>query len=188
MTDIFSPDQRSFAMSRVRSGDTKPEWILRSGLHRLGIRYRLRDRHLPGRPDLVFPKFRSVVFVHGCYWHRHPECKDATTPKTNVDFWMRKFAENVERDRRSEEQLNAGGWRVMVVWECELVKETIETIRKVARWLEQGTASRLRFHYDESVMERSRLLSVAEKRVRFRIGSYKTKPHTSVPEGEKGDQ
>ncbi len=187
MTDIFTPDQRSIAMSRVRSGDTKPEWILRSGLHRLGIRFRLRNRHLPGQPDLVFPKYRSVVFVHGCYWHRHPGCKDATTPKSNVDFWTRKFAENVERDRRIQEELEAAGWRVMVVWECELIKETIETIRKVSLWLSRGTASSQPLHYDESLMDRGLLLSVAEKKVKYRISSYK-KPLTSLPKGEKGDE
>ena len=142
---------------------------------------------MPGQPDLVFPKFRSVVFVHGCYWHRHPGCKDASTPKSNIDFWMRKFTENVERDRRIEEQLIAGGWRVMVVWECELIKETIETIRKVALWLKHGTASGVRFHYDEPLMDRGLLLSVAEKRVSYRIGSYKKKPHTNVPKGKGGD-
>ncbi len=187
MTDILTPDQRSIAMSKVRGGDTKPEWILRSGLHRLGIRYRLRSRHLPGQPDLVFPKYHSVVFVHGCYWHRHPGCKDATTPKSNIDFWMRKFAENVERDLRSEEQLVAAGWRVMVVWECELIKQTIETIRKVWLWLNQATASSMPTHFDEPVTDRGRLLSVAEKRVKYRISSYK-KPHTSLPKGEKGDK
>jgi len=100
---------------------------------------------------------------------------------------MRKFTENVERDRRIEEQLIAGGWRVMVVWECELIKETIETIRKVALWLKHGTASGVRFHYDEPLMDRGLLLSVAEKRVSYRIGSYKKKPHTNVPKGKGGD-
>jgi hypothetical protein len=129
-----------------------------------------------------------VVFVHGCYWHRHTGCKDATTPKSNIEFWTRKFAENVERDRRIEEQLVASGWRVMVVWECELMKETIETIRKVALWLSHGAASGVRFHYDESVMDRGRLLSVAEDRVRYRISSYKKKPHANVPKREEGDK
>jgi len=191
MTDIFSPDQRSIAMSRVRSGDTKPEWILRSGLHRLGIRYRIRNRRLPGQPDLVFQKYRAVVFVHGCYWHRHPECKDASTPKSNIDFWVDKFAENVERDRRIEEQLADAGWRVMVVWECELIKETIETIRKVALWLARGNTPGVPFRYDETVMDRVRLLSVAEKRVKYRIDSYKKKqkkPRASLRKGEKGDK
>jgi hypothetical protein len=146
---------------------------------------------LPGQPDLVFQKYRAVVFVHGCYWHRHPECKDASTPKSNIDFWVDKFAENVERDRRIEEQLADAGWRVMVVWECELIKETIETIRKVALWLARGNTPGVPFRYDETVMDRVRLLSVAEKRVKYRIDSYKKKqkkPRASLRKGEKGDK
>jgi DNA mismatch endonuclease, patch repair protein len=175
-------------MSKVRSGDTKPEWILRTGLHRLGFRYRLRKRQLPGQPDLTFPKFRAVVFVHGCYWHRHHGCKDASRPKSNVDFWTRKFTENVERDRRTEEQLSATGWRVMVVWQCELVQKTVETIQKVALWLKEGAASGDQFGYGEPIMDRGDLLAVAEKRVRFRISSYKKKPNLGKAEEEKDDQ
>ncbi|MGO9531213.1 MAG: very short patch repair endonuclease [Syntrophobacteraceae bacterium] len=188
VTDILSTKQRSITMSKVRSGDTKPEWILRAGLHRLGFRYRLRNKHLPGQPDLAFPKFHAVVFVHGCYWHRHPECKDASMPKSNVDFWTRKFAENVERDRRTEEQLSAMGWRVMVVWQCGLVKRTVETIRKVALWLKEGAASGDQFGYGGPIMDRAELLAVAEKRVRFRIASYKKKSNLSGAEGKEGDQ
>ena len=165
-----------------------PEWILRAGLHRLGFRYRLRNRHLPGQPDLVFPKFRAAVFVHGCYWHRHPGCKDASTPKSNVDFWARKFAENIERDLRTEEQLVVSGWRVLVVWQCELVKRTIETIQKVALWLNQGTASGVQFRYGELIMSREELLAVAEKRVRFRITSYDKRPNLGGSEGEEVEQ
>ncbi len=187
MTDIFSPAQRSIAMSKVGSRDTKPEWILRSGLHRLGFRYRLGNRHLAGKPDLLFPKYRAVVFVHGCYWHRHPGCKDATTPKSNTDFWIRKFAENIERDRRTEEKLAAEGWRVMVVWECELLKETLQAVRRVSRWLTQETTAALESSGDESVIDRAQLLTVAERRVRYRICSN-NKPHTNLPKGEKGDE
>ncbi len=187
MTDILSPEQRSLVMSRVRGGDTKPELILRSGLHRLGIRFTLANRRLPGQPDLVFPKYRSVAFVHGCYWHRHPGCKDATTPKSNTEFWARKFAENVERDRRAQERLIAAGWRVMVVWECQLVRQTCETIRKVWLWLRDAAPSTAPLDYDESLIDRGRLLSVAEKRVKFRISSYK-RPHAGLPKGEKGDK
>ena len=179
MTDILSKKQRSVAMSKVRCADTKPEWILRCGLHRLGFRYRLRNRRLPGRPDLAFPKYRAVVFVHGCYWHRHSGCKDASAPKSNVDFWTRKFAENMERDRRTERELAGLGWRVMVVWECELVSHTIETIQRVALWLSQGTADVDEFRYDEPVVDRGKLLAVAEEKVRYRIASYDEKPDSS---------
>ena len=188
MTDILSKKQRSVAMSKVRGANTKPEWILRCGLHRLGIRYRLRNKHLPGRPDLAFPKYRAVVFVHGCYWHRHCGCKDASTPKSNVAFWTRKFAENMERDRRTERQLTGRGWRVKVVWECELVNHTVETIQGVALWLHHETAVADQFSYDELVVDRGELLSVAEKKVRYRMASYDEKPDLSdsgAPEVQK---
>ncbi len=179
MTDTLSTKQRSAAMSKVHSADTKPEWILRCGLHRLGFRYRLRNSHLPGRPDLAFPKYRTVVFAHGCYWHRHAGCKDASTPKTNVAFWTRKFAENEERDRRREGQLVAQGWRVMVVWECELVNHTVETIQRVALWLTQGTAAGKQYRYAEQAVNRGQLLAVAEEKVRYRIASYDKKRNLS---------
>lgn len=176
MTDTLSKKQRSVAMSKVRSADTKPEWILRCGLHRLGFRYRLRNRRLPGRPDIAFPKYRAVVFVHGCYWHRHSGCKDASRPKSNVAFWTRKFAENIERDQRTKRELAARGWRVMVAWECELVGHTVEAIHRVALWLRGGTAAADEFRYVEPVMDRGELLAVAEEKVRYRIASYDEKP------------
>lgn len=174
MTDILTRKQRSKNMSKVRSQDTKPEWILRCGLHKLGFRFRLRDKGLPGSPDLVFPKHRAVVFVHGCYWHRHVRCKDASTPKTNVSFWNKKFAENVERDRKNKQMLRRLGWRVRVVWECQLTKRTEGTIESVAKWLKKSNggsrqSSRKRFRLD-----RQQLLSVAEDRVRYRISSYES--------------
>jgi DNA mismatch endonuclease (patch repair protein) len=172
MTDILSKKQRSLAMSKVRSADTKPEWILRCGLHRLGFRYSLGNKQLPGRPDLTFHKYRSVVLVHGCYWHRHSGCKDASVPKTNVAFWTRKFADNMERDRRTERDLAGRGWRVMVVWECELVTRTVETVGRVARWLRQGNGATSPFLYDEPVVDRGELLAVAEEKIRYRIASY----------------
>lgn len=122
-------------MSRVRGSDTKPERRVRSLLHRLGYRFRLHRKDLPGTPDIVLPKYRTVVFVHGCYWHRHPGCKRASTPQTNREKWERKFENNVERDGRNQEELEALGWRVVVVWECEtrdeiaLAKRLEETLR-----------------------------------------------------------
>ena len=109
-------------MSRVRGRDTKPEMRVRSLTHAMGYRYRLHRRDLPGNPDLVFPARRSVVFVHGCFWHRHA-CRKASTPKSNTAFWEAKFAANVRRDRRNVELLAEAGWQVLVLWECELRDE-----------------------------------------------------------------
>jgi len=175
VTDSLSKARRSRTMSHVRGADTKPEWILRCGLHRLGFRFRLRNKKLPGRPDLVFPKYRAVVFVHGCYWHRHPGCEDATTPKSNVPFWTKKFAENVQRDRTAERELTGRGWRVMVVWECELMGETVNAVGKVATWIREEAASTDATRYDRPVADRDTLLAVAEKKVRYRIASYDEK-------------
>ena len=166
MTDTLTKKQRSKVMSKVRSRDTKPEWILRCGLHRLGFRYCLKNSQMPGSPDLVFPKFHAAVFVHGCFWHRHPGCKDASTPKSNIDFWERKFAENVERDSRLIRELENLGWRILVVWECELIRQTVETIHRVTCWLRQSDVC-----YDYN-MNQNELLSIAEKKIRYRISSY----------------
>lgn len=107
-------------MRRVRQRDTDPELVVRRVAHALGYRFRLHRRDLPGTPDLVFPKYRVALFVHGCFWHRHEGCPRATTPKSRRDYWLPKFAANVERDRRKEEALKSLGWRVLVFWECEI--------------------------------------------------------------------
>jgi len=109
MTDFLSPAERSDRMSRIRGKDTQPELTLRKVLHRLGLRYRLHGAGLPGKPDLVFPRYRTVVFVHGCFWHRHDGCNIATTPKSNTPFWLEKFEKNVARDARVATQLEALG-------------------------------------------------------------------------------
>lgn len=107
-------------MGLIKSKDTKPELVLRSELHRRGLRFRLGGASLSGRPDLVFPKYRSVVFVHGCFWHRHKNCRVASTPKSNTEFWIAKFNRNVARDIEVSKKLEALGWQVIVVWECDL--------------------------------------------------------------------
>jgi len=109
-------------MSRIRSRDTKPEMVVRRMLHRLGYRYRLHAKDLPGRPDIVFGKRRKVVFIHGCFWHRHadPCCKLARLPKTRLDFWLPKLESNVDRDKRHERALYEQGWGALIVWECDL--------------------------------------------------------------------
>ncbi|MEE5072108.1 very short patch repair endonuclease [Pseudomonas laurylsulfativorans] len=110
---------RSDIMRAVKRAHTAPEIVVRQALHALGLRFRLHRRDLPGSPDIVLPKFRTVVFVHGCFWHRHPNCRYATTPKSRQEYWLPKFEANLERDARKEAQLRELGWRVLVVWECE---------------------------------------------------------------------
>lgn len=117
--DRISPEQRSLLMSKVRSKNTKPEMLVRRSAHKLGFRFRLHRRDLPGSPDLVFPSLGAVIFVHGCFWHRHQGCKKSTYPKTRVDFWEKKFRRNRERDEENQRTLNDSGWKVLVVWECE---------------------------------------------------------------------
>lgn len=119
MADIIGPEQRSALMSRIKGKDTKIELEVRHGLHALGFRYRLGGAGLPGRPDIVLPKYRTVVFVHGCFWHRH-SCHLFRLPKTRPDFWKAKINANAERDRRKEAELVAMGWRVETIWECRL--------------------------------------------------------------------
>ncbi len=122
--DTASPEKRSWIMRQVKGRDTSPEKIVRSLLHRMGYRFRLQRDDLPGKPDIVLPRFKTVVFVNGCFWHRHSGCKRATTPATNVDYWQTKFARNVARDARNQAELEKMGWRVVIVWECELKDKT----------------------------------------------------------------
>lgn len=119
MTDIVDRQRRSEMMSRIGPRDTVPELAVRSMAHRMGFRFRVHQKELPGRPDLVFARHRLVVFVHGCFWHRHKGCANATMPKTRPEFWQSKFNGNVERDRRNCRQLVRLGWRILVIWECE---------------------------------------------------------------------
>ena len=117
--DRISKQHRSWNMSRIRGENTSAEKRVRSALHRLGFRFRLHDRGLPGKPDIVLARFGTVIFVHGCFWHRHAHCRFAYTPKTRTAFWQKKFAENIERDRRVSGRLRRQGLKVLVVWECQ---------------------------------------------------------------------
>jgi DNA mismatch endonuclease, patch repair protein len=120
VTDRISSKRRSWNMSRIRGKDTKPELVVRSLLHRMGFRYRLHVRTLPCCPDIVLSRWRSIVLVHGCFWHRHRGCNLAYTPKTRGEFWKKKFRDNVRRDRNGQNALLKLGWRVLIVWECEI--------------------------------------------------------------------
>lgn len=118
MTDVHNQRQRSFNMSRIKSANTKPELIVRSMVHQMGYRFRLHQKQLPGRPDLVLPKHRSIIFVHGCFWHCHRCRFGRVKPATNAEFWAQKRGQNVLRDRRNLKSLRQQGWQVLVVWEC----------------------------------------------------------------------
>jgi DNA mismatch endonuclease (patch repair protein) len=142
MTDIVDPNTRSKIMASIRSKNTKPEFKVRRGLHQLGVRFRLHRRDLPGSPDLVFPKHRAVLFVHGCFWHRHDSCKLAYTPSANSQKWVEKFKANVERDRRQVAMLREAGWRVFVIWECVLrAKDLSDLLVAIAAELRTGERS-----------------------------------------------
>lgn len=117
--DVHTPEQRSFNMSRIKSRDTKPERRVRSLLHMLGYRFRLHSNQLPGRPDIVLPKYKTLIYVHGCFWHRHDGCKFKTDPATNREKWQIKFKENINRDERNIRNAIQMGWNPVVVWECE---------------------------------------------------------------------
>lgn len=120
MTDTLTKERRSWTMSRIHSRDTKPELIVRRYLFSRGLRFRVNVKRLPGHPDIVLTKYNALIEVRGCFWHRHPGCKVATTPKSHVKFWKEKFRRNVKRDALHEEQWAEAGWRVFIVWECEL--------------------------------------------------------------------
>ena len=113
-------EQRSRNMSAIKSKNTKPEIKVRKVLHSMGYRFRLHSKDLPGSPDIVLPKYKTVIFVHGCFWHRHKNCKYASTPKTRQEFWEAKFRENINRDKLNQENLSSKGWKIIIVWECEI--------------------------------------------------------------------
>ena len=113
-------EQRSRNMSAIKSKNTKPEIKVRKVLHSMGYRFRLHSKDLPGSPDIVLPKYKTVIFVHGCFWHRHENCKYASTPKTRKEFWEAKFRENINRDKKHQENLSSMGWKIIIVWECEI--------------------------------------------------------------------
>lgn len=133
MADTISAKRRSWNMSRIGGRNTKPELLLRSKLHREGFRFRLHAKELPGRPDIILPKYRTAIFVHGCFWHRHSGCRNATMPSTRREFWADKFEGNVERDCRNQEALRQAGWTVLVVWECELKADPEAVIARLSK-------------------------------------------------------
>lgn len=135
MTDVFSKAKRSEIMALVRSKDTKPELLVRSLVFRMGYRFRLHRKDLPGKPDLVFPSRRRVIFVHGCFWHRHKGCPNCRMPKSKLDFWRPKLLGNVRKDRQVQQALKRLGWQFLVLWECELKRTDLE--RRIRTFMEE---------------------------------------------------
>ncbi|WP_246832506.1 MULTISPECIES: DNA mismatch endonuclease Vsr [Thioclava] len=136
MPEKRSPMSRSEMMAGIGPKDTKPEMIVRKGLHRLGFRFRLHSGHLVGKPDLVLPKYRAAIFVNGCFWHAHKGCSYFRLPKTRTEFWREKLAKNVERDQKIAQALIASGWRVLTVWECATKRFSLEDLfGEIAAWL-----------------------------------------------------
>jgi len=119
MADVYSKEKRSWIMGRVKGRDTKPELLVRSLIHRMGFRFRIHRRDLPGNPDIVLPRHKKVIFIHGCFWHGHPGCPRAKRPTTNQAFWNMKLEHNEKRDKQFQEQLTNIGWKVLVIWQCE---------------------------------------------------------------------
>jgi len=131
MTDRITPEHRSWNMSRIRGKDTSIEVAVRKSLFSKGYRFRKNDKRLPGKPDIVLSKYKSVIFIHGCFWHRHPGCRLAAEPKTRIDFWNEKFYRNVENDKKYKARIEAMGWKVIVVWECEIKNRFQETMEQI---------------------------------------------------------
>jgi DNA mismatch endonuclease (patch repair protein) len=139
VADVFSKEYRSALMARIKAKDTKPEVLVRKYLHSIGFRYRLHSNKLPGKPDIVLPKYRVVIFVHGCYWHGHEECKYAQVPKTRTEWWLSKIANTKMRDALTIKQLQDLDWRVIVIYECSLKPKTrAATMNKIVNFIKYG--------------------------------------------------
>jgi len=136
VVDKLTPERRSANMSRIRSENMRPELIVRSTAHRMGFRFRLHRRDLPGRPDLVFPKLKKIIFSHGCFWHQHANCIDGKLPKSRTDYWVPKLSRNVDRDTANAAALRDSGWQILTVWECE-TRDLPELSRKIRAFLEK---------------------------------------------------
>jgi len=136
MADVHSKETRSYNMSRIRSKDTKPEMLVRRFLHKNGFRYRLHVKNLPGKPDIVLPKYKTVIFIHGCFWHGHEGCRYYVVPKTRTEWWLNKINGNITNDNNAQAVLKDAGWNIITLWECELKKSALEnTLENLLRTL-----------------------------------------------------
>ncbi|MGI9310198.1 MAG: very short patch repair endonuclease [bacterium] len=170
MIDTLSKQQRSALMSRVRGRHTKPEVLVRMLLHRRGVRFRLGGRNLPGRPDIVLVRHRVAIFVHGCFWHLHPNCKHARIPQQNRAYWKPKLEANRARDRVNRAALRAAGWKVVTVWECVAMKRPNRAVDDILRTIGIGIGTRAKTTYDFPISDRD-ALKVAEQRSRYLIAA-----------------
>ena len=143
MTDVHNPQTRSFNMGRIKGKDTKPEMVVRKYLHANGFRYRLHTKILPGKPDIVLPKYKTVIFVNGCFWHGHENCKYFKIPKTRTEWWTNKINGNIANDIKVITTLKASGWKVINIWQCELKKEKIDITLNILITEIQHTSSAL---------------------------------------------
>jgi len=139
MTDIFSSQKRSEIMSKISGKETKPEILVRKLLFAEGFRFRKNDKRLPGKPDIVLPKYKTVIFVHGCFWHGHLDCKKSKLPKTRKEFWEMKINGNIQRDIIVQDELKALGWRIIIIWQCQLGKNISSTIKDVISTLKDSS-------------------------------------------------
>jgi DNA mismatch endonuclease (patch repair protein) len=167
MTDTLPPDRRSWNMSRIRSQHTKPELIIRSLLHRAGFRFRIQNKLLPGSPDIVLPKYKTAVFVHGCFWHRHENCVKARMPGSNQDYWQQKFARNVTRDAAAAQELEKLGWQVFVLWECEILRDPLAVCASVISRLLGDAPQKY-----AAELDRRQILQLAEKKNRCYLNKH----------------
>jgi DNA mismatch endonuclease (patch repair protein) len=137
MADVHSKETRSYNMSQIKGKNTKPEMLVRKFLFSKGFRYRLHDKKLPGKPDLVLPKYKTVIFIHGCFWHGHEGCRYFVVPKTRTEWWLNKINGNIENDKKKQKALKDAGWRIVHIWECELKPGNVErTLSKLLSTLD----------------------------------------------------
>ena len=167
MSDTLTPQQRHLCMSSVHSASTKPEKRLRKELWTLGFRFRKNDKRFPGTPDVVLPKYRTVIFVHGCFWHGHNGCKKYVIPKTNTDFWVNKITRNQERDEDVWRQLEAMGWYVVIIWECQMDKKSFDsTINRVEQEIIANGETYQRHKAERALNRQQRILERKEQKYR----------------------
>jgi len=137
MADLITKEKRSWNMSKIKSKDTRPEVFLRSALHQTGLRFRLHDKRLPGKPDIVLPRYKTAIFVNGCFWHRHEGCKYAYMPKSRIEFWESKFSRTLQRDAENNRELRNQGWRVFTAWECEINSDPNDLLERIITFLKE---------------------------------------------------